>query len=118
MSIVHLSFPASPAHSQWLHTFSVKQLRPPPPPNALVPVCREAGLLAGNPGGLMLSCPSAPVQTVIKVCTFTVTRTLVPVTPPPISIKTTAMVKEGVHEVENIEPPHVTTAPSTPGSTQ
>lgn len=66
---------------------------------------REAELLAGSPGGLTLSCPPAPVQTIVEAFTFTVTHTLAPVLPPPMPVETQTVVKEVVREIENLEPP-------------
>jgi hypothetical protein len=66
---------------------------------------REAELLAGSPGGLTLSCPPAPISTIIDAYTFTVTHTVAPVMPPPVAIETQTVVKEVVREVESVEPP-------------
>ncbi|KAF8607869.1 hypothetical protein BDV93DRAFT_282114 [Ceratobasidium sp. AG-I] len=66
---------------------------------------REAELLAGSPGGLTLSCPPAPVQTVVDAYTFTVTHTLAPIMPPPMPMETATVIKEIVREIESMEPP-------------
>ncbi|KAG8776397.1 hypothetical protein FRC12_000928 [Ceratobasidium sp. 428] len=66
---------------------------------------REAELLAGSPGGLTLSCPPAPISTIIDAYTFTVTHTVAPVMPAPMAIETHTVVKEVVREVESVEPP-------------
>ncbi|KAG9121296.1 hypothetical protein FRC07_002787, partial [Ceratobasidium sp. 392] len=66
---------------------------------------REAELLAGSPGGLTLSCPPAPVSTIIDAYTFTVTHTVAPVMPAAMAIETQTVVKEVIREVESPEPP-------------
>jgi hypothetical protein len=66
---------------------------------------REAELLTGTPGGLVVSCPPAPVQTIIEAFSFTVTHTLAPVMPTPMAVETHTVVKEVIREIENLEPP-------------
>ncbi|KAF8759699.1 hypothetical protein RHS01_01757 [Rhizoctonia solani] len=69
---------------------------------------REAELLAGPPAAIMppiVSCPPAPIQTVIDAYTFTVTHTLEPILPPPMPMETATVVKEVEVVREQLEPP-------------
>ncbi|KAH7343646.1 hypothetical protein B0J17DRAFT_643320 [Rhizoctonia solani] len=66
---------------------------------------READLLAGPVGAPIVSCPPAPIQTVIDAYTFTVTHTLEPILPPPMPMETATVVKEVEVVREQLEPP-------------
>ncbi|KAL5636786.1 hypothetical protein ACGC1H_000678 [Rhizoctonia solani] len=68
---------------------------------------REAELLAAPPipAPLAVSCPPAPIQTVIDAYTFTVTHTIEPILPPPMPMETVTVVKETEVVREQLEPP-------------
>ncbi|ELU45706.1 hypothetical protein AG1IA_00262 [Rhizoctonia solani AG-1 IA] len=53
----------------------------------------------------IVSCPPAPIQTVIDAYTFTVTHTLEPILPPPMPMETATVVKEVEVVREQLEPP-------------
>ncbi|KAJ1308801.1 hypothetical protein OPQ81_004491 [Rhizoctonia solani] len=66
---------------------------------------REAEMLAAPPPAVAVSCPPAPIQTVIDAYTFTVTHTLEPILPPPMPVETATVVKEVEVVREQLEPP-------------